>query len=157
MKCGKCGTESVEGDKFCVACGTPLVVPSIPKITQPETSLGQSPVRSIEAGHTKLLKLNCPSCGGALELPDNLAVAHCMYCGGKVLLDQDSVVRETRDLQRYVELCRVAIEAKNHEEAIGYCNHILEIDPHNIEGWINKAVSTFWLTTGAHNRYDEAM
>jgi len=157
MKCDKCGAESVASDKFCVACGAPLVVPSIPKIPQPAASSERSPVGSTTSGHTKLLKLNCPSCGGALELPDNLIVAHCIYCGGKVLLDQDSIVRETRDLQRYGELCRVALEAKNHKEAIEYCNRILEIDPRNVEAWIYKAVSTFWLTTGAHNRYDEAM
>ena len=142
MKCSKCGAENLEGFKFCDACGSPL---------------GQSQISTREAGHTKLVKLNCPSCCGALELPDSLTIAHCLYCGTKILLDQDGVVHERRDFQRYVELCKVAVEAKNHKEAIDVCNKILEIDPKNVEAWINKAVSTFWLTTGANNRYDEAM
>lgn len=156
MKCSKCGAESVEGDKFCATCGTPLAIPSVPKLKQSETGR-QYPVSSIASGYTKLLKLTCPSCGGSLELPDNLTVAHCIYCGTKILLDQEGVVHERRDLSRYIELCKVAVEAKNHTEVIEYCNRILELDPKNIEAWINKAVSTFWLTTGAHNRYDEAM
>lgn len=104
-----------------------------------------------------VVKLNCPSCGGALEVPDNLTVAHCLYCGSEILLDQDGVVKERRDLLRYIELCKVAVEAKNHNEVIEYCNRILELDSRNIEAWINKALSTFWLTTVAHNRYNEAM
>lgn len=104
-----------------------------------------------------LTKLNCPSCGATLELPDNLTVAHCIYCGNKIFLDQDRVASEHRDLERYLELCKVAVEAQNHDEVIQYSNRILEIDPKNVEAWIHKATSTFWLTTAANNRYDEAM
>ncbi|MDE3090690.1 MAG: zinc ribbon domain-containing protein, partial [Chloroflexota bacterium] len=155
MKCSKCGTENPDGSKFCGRCGTPLAKPMVPKEKLSVVSTERPIV--MQSGHTKLIKLNCPSCGGALELPNNLTVAHCIYCGGKVLLDQDGVVSERRDLERYIELCRVAVEAKNNTEAIEYCNRILEIDPKNVEAWINKAVSTFQQTTGAHNRYDEAM
>lgn len=157
MKCSKCGAESVPGDKFCVACGMLLVVPQTQKIMPSADSLVHSSVGSVASGRTKLLKLTCPSCGGALELPDNLTIAHCIYCGTKILLDQEGVVQERRDLQRYIELCKVAVEAKNDNEVIEYCNRILEIDPKNVEAWINKAVSTYWLSTVAHNRYDEAM
>jgi len=104
-----------------------------------------------------MIKLNCPSCNGALELPDDLGVAHCMYCGTKILLQQSGDLREKQSLERYVELAKVALEAKNYDEAIQYCNKTLEIDPKNVQAWIDKAISTFWLTTGAHNRYDEAM
>lgn len=157
MKCSKCGTENWERAKFCDACGTPLGVLSAPEAKPMGVSLERSTVGSAEPGRTRLLKLNCPNCSGALELPDNLTIAHCIYCGTKILLDQDGVVQERRDLSRYIELCKVAVEAKNHKEAIEYCNRILEIDPKNIEAWTNKAVSTFWLTTGANNRFDEAM
>lgn len=104
-----------------------------------------------------VVKLGCPSCGASLELPSNLNVAHCLYCGTKISLNQDNVANEQRDLSRYIELCKVAVEAKNHAEVIEYCNRILGLDPNNIEAWMNKAVSTFFLTTTAHNRYDEAM
>ncbi|KAF0106846.1 MAG: hypothetical protein FD146_2204 [Anaerolineaceae bacterium] len=104
-----------------------------------------------------MIKLNCPSCNGKLELPDNLGVAHCMYCGTKILLQQSDSDQEKKDLARYIELKKVAIDANNFEEALQYCNSILEIDPKNIEAWIHKAVSTFYLTTNKKNRYDEAI
>jgi tetratricopeptide (TPR) repeat protein len=105
----------------------------------------------------KLIKLNCPACAGALELPDNLTVAHCLYCGNKILLDEGGAIQERRNLERYIELCKVAVGANNHNDVIKYCNLILEIDPKNVGAWIDKALSTFWLTTGGHDRYDEAM
>jgi len=104
-----------------------------------------------------VIKLNCPSCSGALELPDNLGVAHCVYCGTKILVQQTDGVREKQNLERYIELARVALEAQNYEETIQYSNRILEIDPQNIQAWIDKAISTFWLTSSKNNRYDEAI
>lgn len=105
----------------------------------------------------KLIKLNCPACGGTLELPDNLTVAHCVYCGNKILLDQDGIIKERRDLDRYRGLLRVAAQAQNHTDVIRYCNLILEIEPNDAETWIYKANSTFSLTTAAHDRYNEAL
>jgi tetratricopeptide (TPR) repeat protein len=157
MKCKHCGADNAANFKFCEHCGTPLTNPLISRESPPTVPESFPVTSGTVTGHTKLVRLSCPSCGGALELPDNLTVAHCIYCGTKILLDQDGVVQERRDLARYIELCKVSVEAKNHKEVIEYCNRILEIDPKNIDAWINKAVSTFWLTTGAHNRYDEAM
>lgn len=105
----------------------------------------------------KLIQLNCPACSATLDIPSNLAVAHCVYCGNKILLEPEGSAQERGALERYVELCKVAVEAKNHNDVIRYCNSILEIDPQNIQAWIDKATSTFWLTTGLNNRYDEAM
>src|SRR5438876_996280 len=104
-----------------------------------------------------LTKLTCPSCAASLEVPDHLETIHCMYCGSKVLLGQPGAVHDNQALQKFVELCRVAVAAGNHDEVIQYANRVLEIDPNNIRAWIDKAVATFWLTTGAKNRYDEAM
>jgi tetratricopeptide (TPR) repeat protein len=80
-----------------------------------------------------------------------------MYCGTKILAPQTDDLREKQNLERYVELVQVAIGARNYEETIQYCNRILEIDPQNIQAWIDKAISTFWLTTSKNNRYDEAI
>ena len=90
-------------------------------------------------------KLVCPSCGANLELPENLAVAHCMYCGAKILLSDESA-NERLSLSRYVELLSVAAEAGNHEDMLRYANAILEIDPANALAWTQKGVATFWLT-----------
>jgi tetratricopeptide (TPR) repeat protein len=80
-----------------------------------------------------------------------------MYCGNKILLDQEAAAQEKRQLEHYLELCEVAVKAGNHAEVITYCNQILQTDPRNVKAWINKATSTFWLTTGANNRYNEAI
>ncbi len=101
--------------------------------------------------------LKCPSCGAVLELPDNLRIAHCVYCGTKVILEQNGTAEELQSLNRALELCKVALDAKNYEEALRYANTILEIDPSNVEGWINKATASFFLTTAACNRYNEAL
>ena len=78
-------------------------------------------------------KLTCPSCGGNLELPEHLTVAHCMYCGSKVAVSDD-VGNERVSRARYVELLQVADEAGNHEDILHYANAILEIDPENAFG-----------------------
>lgn len=88
----------------------------------------------------KLLRMNCPACAGALEVPDNLTVAHCLYCGNKILLDHENVIQESRDLDRYIELCRISVKAKNSKDVVQYCQRILEIDPKNIEAWLNKSM-----------------
>jgi tetratricopeptide (TPR) repeat protein len=102
-----------------------------------------------------MIKLNCPSCNGKLELPDNLGVAHCMYCGTKILLEQNANENESITLEHYIELKNVALKAKNYEEALQYCNSILEIDPKNVYAWIDKAVSTFYHITD-QNSYEKS-
>jgi tetratricopeptide (TPR) repeat protein len=104
-----------------------------------------------------MIKLNCPSCNGALELPDNLGIAHCMYCGTKILLRHNDNKDDEKTIERLIELRKVAIEANNFVEALGYCNSILEIDPKNDDAWIDKAISVFCLTTLEKQRYSESM
>lgn len=106
---------------------------------------------------SNFITLSCPSCNGQLELPDNLGVAHCMYCGTTILLQQPDAPNEKVAIQRYKELCSTAIKSKNYTEAIQYSNSILELDPKDVDAWIDKATATFWLTSFNNNRYDEAM
>jgi tetratricopeptide (TPR) repeat protein len=103
------------------------------------------------------ITLLCPSCNGQLELPDNLGVTHCMYCGTKIILQPLDAPKEKRAIERYKELCNTAIKSKNYAEAIQYSNNMLELDPKDIGAWIDKATATFWLTSYKNNRYDEAM
>jgi tetratricopeptide (TPR) repeat protein len=105
----------------------------------------------------EMLKLTCPSCAGALEVPNNLGVVHCMYCGTKIMLASTESATESEALRRYSELCKVAVQANNHVEALQYSNKILEIDLKNVEAWIDKATATFWLTTDGLNRYNNAV
>ncbi len=104
-----------------------------------------------------MISLNCPSCGSQLELPNSLDIAHCMYCGTKILLRDSDANRERVNLKRYKELSKAAMDAKNYEETIRYTNKILEINLNDVDAWIEKAVATFWLSTRENNRYSEAI
>jgi len=101
-----------------------------------------------------MIVLKCPSCNGDLELPDNLEVAHCLYCGTKILLKE---VNRSNNIKQLIELSNAALRAKNFPEVIEYCNKILEIDSNHIDAWIDKAVAFSWLTAQSHHQYDEAM
>jgi DNA-directed RNA polymerase subunit RPC12/RpoP len=104
-----------------------------------------------------MLKLACPSCGANLELPDQLDVAHCMYCGGKIILRSENVLNELVNMKRFSELANVAIQAKNYDDAIKYSNNVLEIDTRNIEAWLIKAEAVFWLSTPLDDKFGTAM
>jgi tetratricopeptide (TPR) repeat protein len=101
-----------------------------------------------------MIVLKCPSCNGDLELPDNLEVAHCLYCGTKILLKESN---SSTNIKQYIELSKAALSAKNYREAIEYCNKVLEIDSNNIDAWIDKGVSISNITAGSRHQYDEAM
>ena len=60
-------------------------------------------------------------------------------------------------VQRYVDLCKVALKAKNYPEVIQYCNRILELAPGNVEAWFDKGIATACLSTEAYDRSDEAV
>jgi len=59
---------------------------------------------------------------GSLNFPENLEVVHCMYCGTKILLQDEEMPKRKQNLKRFIELSKVALQAKNNEEAITYCN-----------------------------------
>ena len=101
-------------------------------------------------------KLNCPSCGGQLEISESLEIAHCMYCGTKILLQEQEASDEEVQIELYKELSNNALLAENYDEAIQYCNQVLEIDPKDVDSWITKAVTTLWLPQYSFG-YDEAM
>ena len=104
-----------------------------------------------------MVNLICPSCGGSLSIPEDLKIAHCLYCGAKIFLDDLKMHSENENYERYVELAKTALEVKNYDETINYCNKALEINTRNADLWINKAIATFWLSTENNNRYDEAV
>src|SRR6266508_3622866 len=110
-------------------------------------SLEPRPVLIQERNGNQMLKLACPTCGANLELPEQLDIAHCMYCGSKIILRSENILNEMVSLKRFSELANIAMQAKNYEDATKYSNRILEIDTQNIESWLTKAEAVFWLST----------
>jgi tetratricopeptide (TPR) repeat protein len=107
--------------------------------------------------HIASTGLKCPSCGSALGRPDHTGLVQCGYCGTTINYKPPVEKVEGKNIERYSELCQAALDEKNYDESIQYANKILEINPENVDAWINKAHATYWLTTQANNRFDEAM
>ena len=101
--------------------------------------------------------LKCPSCGSVMGQPDHTGLVQCRYCGTTITYHPPVEKTEKKSVERYLEICKSALEVKNYKETLEYANKVLEIDPENIDAWINKAIASFWFTTEAKNRYDEAM
>lgn len=101
--------------------------------------------------------LKCPSCGSVMGQPDHTGLVQCGYCGTTITYHPPVEKIERKSVERYLEICKSALEVKNYKETLEYANKVLEIDPENVDAWINKAIASFWFTTEAKNRYDEAM
>lgn len=101
--------------------------------------------------------LKCPSCGGVMGRPDHTGLVQCGYCGTTITYHPPVETVERKNIERFLELCKTALDGQNYNEVIQYANKILEIDPKNINAWINKAIAIFWLGTETNNRYEESM
>lgn len=102
-------------------------------------------------------KLDCPSCGGALELPDQNGVYHCMYCGSKIKIDQTQTDYDNQKIIQLRELGKTALDLRNFEEVRDYANKILEIDSKDGEAWIMKGVGTFYSAPEKDASFFEAL
>jgi len=89
--------------------------------------------------------------------PDHTGLVQCGYCSTTITYHPPIEKVERKNVERFLEICKAALDGSNHDEALQYANKVLEIDPENSSAWIYKAISTFWLTTVGNNRYDEAM
>lgn len=47
-----------------------------------------------------LVQLNCPGCGAPLELDDSKLFGFCVYCGGKVFIENASLTAELEVAKR---------------------------------------------------------
>ena len=83
-----------------------------------------------------------------------MEVAHCLYCGTKIRSNEN---RSGNNINQYIELLKTAIEVEDYDEAIQYCNKILEIDSNNVDAWIDKAYASFQQTTASDNKFDDAI
>ena len=99
----------------------------------------------------------CPSCAGALQLPDNVEFVKCMYCGVSVVVRDAIQQAAAANLKNWLVLANAAAEAGNHAEAYDYYTRILEVDPQNSEAWAGKAAAAGWMSTLASFRFPEML
>lgn len=84
-----------------------------------------------------LVKLECPSCSGALEFPPGLGVAFCMYCGAKVMIKSNG---GGPDLGALLELAELAANKCDFEEAEQHFTRVLEANPYHVGAWLGKGL-----------------
>jgi tetratricopeptide (TPR) repeat protein len=89
--------------------------------------------------------------------PDLQGIATCSYCGTKIVLPPTETNKELKNLARYKELCQTERQAKNWSNLLKYAEEILEIDPRDLDGWLDKALAGGSLANYLIPRYDEAM
>lgn len=92
-----------------------------------------------------------------MAVPDLQGVVQCSYCGTKIVLPPTEVTKERRNLERYRELCRAEKQAKNWKNVLKYADEILEIDPKDVDAWIDKALAAGSLSFYLIPRLDEAL
>jgi len=101
--------------------------------------------------------LKCPSCGSSMGAPDLHGLVQCSYCGTKIVLPPTEANKERRNLVRYKELCQAERQAGNWSNLLKYAGEILEIDPGDVDAWLDKALASGSLSNYLVPRLKEAM
>lgn len=97
----------------------------------------------------------CPSCLKSIQVPIDVHVSRCMYCGADVSLGPAPSVAPSVSLSNLLGMARTASLAGNVSEAESYYNRVLELDPRNSEAWLGKGKSAAWQSTIANIRTNE--
>lgn len=65
----------------------------------------------------KIIQMKCPSCGGSLEVKDNLERFYCQYCGQQIILaEQDKMVVGAKMFNSFLEHRERMFEKKAAEK-----------------------------------------
>lgn len=97
---------------------------------------------------------SCPSCSGALQVPDDRDSVKCMYCGVDVVVRQ-AIKLISGNVSNFLGLATAAATAGNYSEAYSYFTKVLEIEPQNAEAWLGKGTAAGWLSTLNEFRFTE--
>jgi tetratricopeptide (TPR) repeat protein len=91
----------------------------------------------------QFIPMTCPNCGGELMISSKLSQAICNYCGKSFLVVENKSKYEA-NAANFIQLAKIAYDSGNYEEAYGYYNKALELDPENYSAWFGKACTSFW-------------
>ena len=92
----------------------------------------------------ELVPAVCPKCGANLEVPEDLKIAHCIYCGAKVIIEEskpDVHYHGVGTVESYLKLGETMFEQGNYAKAIEYYTKALEIDAKSIEAWYSMGLA----------------
>jgi tetratricopeptide (TPR) repeat protein len=103
----------------------------------------------------KLIKAKCPSCSSDLEIADNKEYYTCTYCKS-VILNED-FKKDKDNLENLLDIALMANNTGNFQEAIEYCNRVLEVDINNVKALFFKSGAIFGLSYGDITKMREAL
>ena len=89
----------------------------------------------------------CQSCGTKYSLEE----AKKMMSGG------ESSSESPKMIENYMSMAKNALDAGNNEEAVNYCNKIIEVDPTSYEAWFIKGKAVGWQSTLGNPRIPETI
>ena len=89
----------------------------------------------------KFIQATCPSCGGQLQIPDNLTKAFCSYCGATVILEWEGRPGPGPTVASYMKLGQAAMQANSYKEADKYFSKALELNPDTVQAWVGRALA----------------
>jgi hypothetical protein len=89
----------------------------------------------------------CPSCGGALQVPDDRTTVNCMYCGASIVVREAIHTAAVASVPNLLRLAQTALASSNCTEAYEYFTRVLELDGNNIHAWAGKAESAGKLSS----------
>jgi hypothetical protein len=82
----------------------------------------------------------CPSCGGDLDIPQEVDYIECPYCGIDVKVRD--IVTHGLDTKSLIELANHALKSENHKSALEYYSFILDKEPGNLNAVLGFVKST---------------
>ena len=101
----------------------------------------------------ELVRVFCPSCGGELNVQKGSDFIFCNYCGSKFAMPQN--FNNKPDISNYLKLGDNAVAVGSYEEAIGFYNKVLEVEPNDYKALIGKAYAYFFTSNLAHPKLFE--
>jgi len=104
-----------------------------------------------------LVPAKCPQCGAAIQIPDEVEKANCMYCGTTLLVKEALKQNENAgpDAKRLIELGEASLEAERSDEAYNYFTRAIEADATLATPWYGKAKASWRQATLNDTRKDE--
>lgn len=99
----------------------------------------------------------CPSCNRETQVPDDVDISKCMYCGGTIISRTTSSPVKSPSVENLLGMARTADIGGNQGEAESYFNRVLELDPTISEAWLGKGKAAGWQSTIFNIRLAEAI
>lgn len=97
----------------------------------------------------------CPACQKAIQVPDDIDVSCCMYCGQSIEVKDIIQITMGPNIDNLLGMARTASQAGNSAEAMSYYNRVLELDPTVSEAWIGKGKAAGWASSLSNMRFNE--